>query len=70
MERVPKEVEIRGIYFPPLLLCGIFGLLLAWLTLIALYRLRWDHYIEAPTIVFLALSIIYAVILSAFVIPS
>ncbi|MFQ6538048.1 MULTISPECIES: DUF1656 domain-containing protein [Aphanothece] len=70
MERVPREVEIRGIYFPPLLLCGILGLLLAWLTLIALYRLRWDHYIEAPTIAFLALSVIYAVILSTWVIPS
>jgi hypothetical protein len=70
MDRIPREVEIRGIYFPPLLLSGILGLLLAWLTLIALYRWRLDHYIEAPTVVFLALSVIYTVILSTFVIPS
>jgi ABC-type uncharacterized transport system permease subunit len=70
MDRIPREVEIRGIYFPPLLLSGILGLLLAWLTLIALYRWRWDHYVEAPAIMFLALSVIYTVIISTFVLPS
>jgi ABC-type uncharacterized transport system permease subunit len=70
MERIPREVEIRGIYFPPLFLSGILGLLLAWLTLIAVYRLRLNQHIEAPTLAFLALTVIYTVLLSTFVIPS
>lgn len=70
MQRVPREVEIRGIYFPPLLLSGILGLVLAWITFAALYRLRWDRHIEAPEIAFLALAVIYAVILSTVVIPA
>ena len=66
----PREVEIRGIYFPPLLLSVLLGLFLAWLSLMALYRFKIDRYIEDPKVAFLSLSVIYTVLLSTFVFPS
>lgn len=69
-DRIPKEIEIRGIYVPPLLLSVSLGLGLAWLSCLALYRLRLDHNIGQPTVFFLALSVVYAVLLSTFVFPS
>lgn len=66
----PREVEIRGVYFPPLFLSVLLGGFVAWLTCLFLHRYRHSRMLEAPTVVFLALTAIYAVIFSTVLFPS
>jgi len=66
----PRELALGGVYVPPLLLSVLLALGLAWLTCLLLHRRRRGRSLEAPTVVFLALTAIYAVILSTLLFPS
>jgi hypothetical protein len=69
MHYIPKEFAIGGVYFPPLLIAGFFGVLAAALTAMLLNRYRLSRYIYNPPLVFLALSIIYTGLIGNFIIP-
>jgi hypothetical protein len=69
MHYIPKEFTIGGIFFPPLLIAGILGVTAAMLTAMLLNRYRLSRYFFYPPLVFLALAIIYTVIIGTFVIP-
>ena len=66
---MPKEFVIGGVYFPPLLIAGILGVLAAALTAMLLKQYRLSRFIYNPPLVFLALSIIYTGLIGTFLIP-
>ncbi len=68
MELIPSEVQIGGVYFPPLLLAGILGALAAAGTAYGLNRYRLSRFIYYPPVVFLALAVIYTGLIGTFVI--
>jgi hypothetical protein len=59
---VPSEISIGGVYFPPLLLAGIWGMILAWLTAILLNRYRLSRFFAYPPVVFTRLLHKFAVL--------
>jgi hypothetical protein len=66
---VPSEVSIGGVYFPPLLLAGIVGMILAWLTAILLNRYRLSRFFAYPPVVFIAFAVIFTGLIGTFFIP-
>ena len=69
MQYIPKEFAIGGIYFPPLLIASILGVVAAVLTASLLNRYRLSRFIYYPPLIFLALAVIYTGLIGTFVIP-
>jgi len=70
MNFIPSEFAIGGVYFSPLLIAAVLGLLLASLTTRIMNRFRLSRYFFYPPLVLLALVVIYTVIVGTFIIPS
>jgi hypothetical protein len=66
---IPKEFVIGGVYFPPLLIAGILGVLAAMLTAMLLNRYRLSRFFYYPPLIFVALAVIYTVLIGTFLIP-
>ena len=66
---IPKEFAIGGVFMPPLLVAGFFGVLAAALTAMLLNRYRLSRYFFYPPLVFVALAIIYTVLIGTLIIP-
>lgn len=66
----PRELAFGGIYVSPLLPSVLLALGLAWLTCLLLHHRRRGRSLRAPTLVFLSLTAIYAVLLSTLLFPS
>ena len=66
---VPSEFAIGGVYVPPMLIAAILGMVLAVLTARLLNRYRISRFFFYPPLVFVALVIIYTVVIGTFVIP-
>jgi energy-converting hydrogenase Eha subunit A len=69
MYLVPSEVNIFGVYLPPLLLAAILGTVAAVLSAYLLNRYRLSRFFYFPPLVFLALTAIYTSLIGTFVIP-
>jgi hypothetical protein len=69
MSSMPHEFAIGGVYFPPLLIAAILGVLAAALTAMLLNRYRLSRYFFYPPLVFVALAIIYTVLIGTLIIP-
>ena len=67
---IPKEFTISGVYFPPLLIAGILGLAAAVVTAMLLNRFRLSRYFFYPPLVFLAMAVIYTIIIGTFIIST
>jgi hypothetical protein len=70
MNFIPIEFAIGDVYFPPLLIAAILGVILAWLTAKQLNRYRLSRFFFYPPLVLLAFAVIYTVLIGTFVIPS
>ena len=70
MQLTPSEFVIGGVYFPPLLIAALFGVVMAWLTALLLNRYRLSRFFAYPPVVFLAMAVIYTVFLATFLIPA
>jgi len=70
MQLIPSEFVIGGVYFPPMLIAGLFGTAAAWLTAHLLNRYRLSRFFAYPPLVLLALAVVYSVALGTFVIPA
>ena len=68
MKPLPHEFAIGEVYMPPLLVAAFLGLIAAMLTARLLNRYRLTRYFFYPPIVFIALTIIYAVLIGTFII--
>ena len=66
---IPIEFTIGGVYFPPLLIAGILGVLATALTAMLLRRYRLSQFLYNPPLVFLALAVIYTGLIGTFLIP-
>lgn len=67
--KVPSEFVIGGVYVPPMLIAAILGMVLAVLTARLLNRYRISRFFFYPPLVFVALVIIYTVVIGTFIIP-
>ena len=69
MSFIRSEVELAGVYMPPLLPAGILGLAAMMLTVYLLNRYRLSRLFFFPQLVMLALAAIYTVIFGIWVFP-
>jgi hypothetical protein len=65
---VPHEFALGEVFLPPLLVAGFLGLLAAVVTAHLLNRYRLSRFFFYPPLVFLALMIIYTVLIGTFII--
>ena len=70
MNFIPSEFAIGEVYFPPLLIAAMLGVILAWLTAKQLHRYRLSRFFFYPPLALLAFAVIYTVLIGTFVIPS
>lgn len=68
MTPTPHEFAVGGVYLPPLLVAALFGVIAALLTARLLNRYRLSNYFFYPPLVFLALTVIYTVLIGSFII--
>ena len=69
MNFVPSEVNIMGVYWPPLLIVVSLASIAMLLTVRLLNRHRMSRYFFLPEVVMLALICLYTSIIGTFVIP-
>jgi len=69
MEYLPHEFTIGGVYFPPLLIASILGMLATVLTVEFLNRSRLSRFFYYPPLIFVALTIIYTGLIGTLLIP-
>ena len=65
---VPHELNIGGVYLPPLLIAAVLGLIAAVASSRLLNRYRLSKYFFYPPLVFLALMVIYTALIGTFII--
>jgi len=70
MHFIPSEFAIGGVYMPPLLVASVLGILLATLTSQQLNRLRLSDRFFYPPLVYVAMAVIYTVVIGFFLIPA
>ena len=70
MDLIPREFTVAEVYFPPLLIASMLGLVAAVLTAMMLNRFRLSRFFHSPTLVLLALAVLYTVLIGTFLIPS
>lgn len=68
MKLIPHEFAIGEVFMPPLLVAAFLGLLAAMVTAHLLNRYRLSRFFFYPPLVFLALVIIYTVLIGTFII--
>jgi len=66
---LPIEAAIGGVYFPPILLATVSGVVLAWVITRLLNKLELTQFIWYPPLFFLALSVICTGLVSSFILP-
>jgi hypothetical protein len=68
MHRIPHEFAIGGVFMPPLLIASLLGAIAAVVTARLLNRYRLSKYFFYPPLVFLALMVIYTILIGTFII--
>lgn len=66
---IPAEVDIFGVYWPPLLLAVILGTIAMVVTIRLLNRHRLSRFFVLPEFVMLAMIALYTVVIGTFWIP-
>jgi hypothetical protein len=66
---IPAEVDIFGVYWPPLLLAVILGTIAMVVTIRLLNRHRLSRFFVLPEFVMLAMIALYTVTIGTFLIP-
>jgi len=69
MNSIPSEFAIGGVYLPPLLVASMLGTIAAAVTARLLNRVRLSRYFFYPPLVFVALAVIFTVLVGTFLIP-
>ena len=67
---VPAEIHIGGVLMPPMFVAAIFGIMAAVATARWLNRTRLSRHLFYPPLVFVALIVIYTIMIGTFIIPS
>ena len=66
---MPHEISLGGIFMPPLFVAAVLGVLAAVLTGRAFNRYKLSLYFYYPPLVFVALVVIYTVLIGTLFIP-
>jgi predicted MFS family arabinose efflux permease len=66
---VPHEIAIGGVYMPPVLIAGILGMVAAAIAGRLLNRYRLSRYFFYPPLVFVALTLLFTVLIGTFIVP-
>jgi len=66
---IPKEVDVLGVYLPPILIVGVLALVAGWITSWLLNRFRLWRFFSHPQIVFLSIMVLYAAMFDTFLLP-
>ena len=66
---VPSEFAIGGVYMPPLLVAALLGTIAAVATARLLNRCRLSRFFFYPPLVFVALAMIFTVLVGVVLIP-
>ena len=69
MHLIPHELYIGEVFFPPLLLDAALGLAAASITARLSNRFRVSRYFYYPSLVLIALAVIYTGLFSIFLLP-
>ena len=69
MNLVPSDVDIYGVYWPPLLVVFILSLLAMHLTVYVLNRTRLSRFFMFPMVVMAAITTLYTVVIGTLFIP-
>jgi hypothetical protein len=69
MIQIPHEFAVGGVFMPPLLVAGLFGAIATVITVRLLNRYRLAKHFFYPPLVFLALAVLYTVLIGTFFIP-
>ena len=70
MHNLPSEVSIGGVYFPPLLLAGVLGVLVAAISVVLLNRYDLARYFYSPPLIFVLMVVFYTGLIAIFIIPA
>ena len=62
----PHELSIGDVYYSPILLVLILAFLAAGTTVVILNKLKLSRYVYAPSYVFIAIMILYIVLIDTF----
>ena len=65
----PHELSIGVVFLAPLLIDAVLGIAAAWLTGRLLNRFRLSRYFYHPSLVLIALAVIYTGLFSIFLLP-
>lgn len=68
MTPVPHEFTIGGVYLPPLLVAAFLGVITTLVTVSLLNRYRLSRYFFYPPLAFLALTVIYTLLIGTLII--
>ena len=66
---VPAEFNLSGVYLPPLLVAASLGVMIAIATTFVMNHFRLSRYFVNLPLVFLALAIIFTVLVGTVLIP-
>ncbi len=66
---IPVEFHIGGVFMPPFFVASILGTLVAVFTTRRLNRAGLSRYLFYPPLVFVALAVIYSILIGTFIIP-
>ena len=69
MHLIPSEFAIGGVYFPPLMIASILGVLAASVTATLLNRLRLARFFFFPPAVYVAFAVVYTGLISNLILP-
>jgi hypothetical protein len=68
MSLVPHELALGGVFMPPLLVVGMLAVIAALVTARLFNRYRLSRYFYYPPLVFVALTVIYTVVIGTLII--
>lgn len=68
INKIPHEIAINGVYISPLILVLIMAFIFTFVTTIILNKVRVSQFIFLPQYAFLAIMLIYVVIIDTYLI--
>lgn len=66
---IPKEIDLFGVYLPPILIVGIYALFSAWAFSLLLNKLRVWRYFANPQVAFLSIIVLFFAAFDALIMP-
>lgn len=66
---LPKELDLIGVFVPPLFVVMVIAVVAATATALLLNRYRLSRFFINPPLVFVAIIAIYVVLIGTFIIP-